>query len=178
MDAEKEETTWRRTVGMTPAIDRMGNRRTSKNWQNRITKLAGSLMCQLKALTWSGWRQITSRKGENRRKYSVRMCVTKRGEHQYTHGTKGKIGTFSRMSDQANAMLRIIVKSNVNPCMVGLGWHLSWHWTLFMHFILPMWVRFKEEEDGTKVNLREGPYHSCVQSKKVTFYLVGMKFPQ
>ncbi len=55
---------------------------------------------------WSGWRHITSRKGENRWKYSVRMCgtaVTKRA-----HRTKGKKGMISRMSDQANATSQFV----------------------------------------------------------------------
>ena len=42
--------------------------------------------------TWSGWRQITSLKGENHRKYSGRMCVTK-GTHLYAWH-KGKKGRF------------------------------------------------------------------------------------
>ncbi len=47
-------------------------------------------MKYLTLFTWSGRRQITSAKGENRRKYSVRMCVAKRARHYARHkGEKG-----------------------------------------------------------------------------------------
>ncbi len=36
-------------------------------------------------VTWSGWREITSRKGENRRKNSVRMCIAKRASQHARH---------------------------------------------------------------------------------------------
>ncbi len=46
----------------------------------------------------------TSRKGENHQKYSVRMCVA-RHTHTDTHGTKGKKGAISQMSDQGSECL-------------------------------------------------------------------------
>ena len=63
---------------------------------------------------WSGWRQITSCKGENRWKFSVRMCIAKRTRRYARHkGEKGnvqwKVMNFELSYDQLTMISLISV---------------------------------------------------------------------
>ncbi len=68
--------------------------------------------------TWSGWRHITSHKGENRQKNSVHMCVSKRARWYARY--KGEKGMISRMSDQAN------VCGQVTEYSLCMAWSKQW----------------------------------------------------